>query len=324
MDVQFPKVAVVANWFGKPLQYFQLWLDSCARNPCITWMLFCDFSTDQYIVPSNVRVLQSSVASMRDRLQKHFAFPIRYAKAWDLCAFRPAFGSIFKDELVGYDYWGWCDCDVIFGDLSPCISELAKKPCKLLPKGHLSFVRNDSLLNEYIISHGAMKQAVALSSSGLPCFDEVGFSKDVLHPKGEVVALGLPFVNLYCRAGSFVAYDTEALCRALGVAGPGIKYPFVMTWVNGVLKAHFAIRGEVRDIELLYVHFFKREMRCIDYNSNQSAYLIKPNQILPYNGHGLSVYEILWLDRPRVHWKYFFKRMTLDKLLQKFYKVLGR
>ena len=34
-----------------------------------------------------------------------------------LCDYKPAYGLIFEDELIGYDYWGFCDTDILLGDI---------------------------------------------------------------------------------------------------------------------------------------------------------------------------------------------------------------
>ena len=39
-------------------------------------------------------------------------------KAYKLCGCKPFYGVIHKEELRGYDYWGFGDIDLIYGDLS--------------------------------------------------------------------------------------------------------------------------------------------------------------------------------------------------------------
>lgn len=41
-------------------------------------------------------------------------------KAWD---FRPALGLLYRDELVGYDFWGHVDLDCVFGDVDKWVTD---------------------------------------------------------------------------------------------------------------------------------------------------------------------------------------------------------
>jgi hypothetical protein len=40
------------------------------------------------------------------------------------CETRPFWGEVFKDKLCGYDYWGWSDLDLMFGDLDRLLPAL--------------------------------------------------------------------------------------------------------------------------------------------------------------------------------------------------------
>ena len=41
-----------------------------------------------------------------------------------VCDLRPALGDVFADRLHGYDYWGWCDIDVLMSDLDNLLPKL--------------------------------------------------------------------------------------------------------------------------------------------------------------------------------------------------------
>ena len=45
-----------------------------------------------------------------------------------LCDLRPAFGEIFASLYDGYEWWGWCDADVCFGDLDKVLLPLLSNP----------------------------------------------------------------------------------------------------------------------------------------------------------------------------------------------------
>lgn len=308
---------VISNYFGTPPSYFQLWLDSCAMNPQIEWLFFTDIDANKYIVPANVKFVGTTLPVLKDKIQNVFDYKIRYNSAWDFCALRGTFGLAFSDELVGVDYWGWGDCDMVYGDLSQCF--VIDGVDKILPKGHLSFVRNNYKLNEFIARHPLTKVAICEEGSGLPCFDEVAIPEVILPEFGAKQDNSIPFVNTACRFGNYVLDDTDALYPLLGINN-GESLPFVVTWRDGKMVGHFAMRsGVVCRIELAYFHFFRRDL-IMDGMSRllpNKDYAIVPNKIYEYDGHMFEHDEICRLDRYRIHWAYWRKRMKLKKILQK-------
>ncbi len=40
------------------------------------------------------------------------------------CDLRPMYGHLFADKYEGYEFWGWCDVDVVFGDLDRLLPPL--------------------------------------------------------------------------------------------------------------------------------------------------------------------------------------------------------
>lgn len=100
----------------------QLWLKSCAANPTIDWILLTDDKTE-YDYPENVKVKYCSFESLKARIQKSYDFPVQISSAWNLSLFKPAYGEIFAEELAGYDYWGHCDVDVIWGNIRKFITD---------------------------------------------------------------------------------------------------------------------------------------------------------------------------------------------------------
>lgn len=48
------------------------------------------------------------------------------------CDYRPAFGEIFADKYEGYDWWGWCDLDIMFGRVDELLPPLLDDSCDVL------------------------------------------------------------------------------------------------------------------------------------------------------------------------------------------------
>ena len=62
-----------------------------------------------------------SFCSIQQLIRNKFSFPVKIDSPWELCAFRPAYGDIFEEYFNGYDFWGYGDLDVIYGDLDKYI-----------------------------------------------------------------------------------------------------------------------------------------------------------------------------------------------------------
>jgi hypothetical protein len=49
-------------------------------------------------------------------------FEVRPSAPYKLCDFKPAYGHLFEEFLTGWDYWGYIDLDVIYGDIRRFLS----------------------------------------------------------------------------------------------------------------------------------------------------------------------------------------------------------
>ena len=135
-------IAYVVPYFGKFPKGFQFWLMSCGCNPSIDWLIFTDDRTD-YDYPDNVKVTYWTFDQMRTRVQSIFDFPISLERPYKLCDYKPAYGEIFERELRGYDFWGDCDIDLVWGDIRKFYTdEVLENYEKVGFNGHSMLFRN--------------------------------------------------------------------------------------------------------------------------------------------------------------------------------------
>lgn len=142
------KVCFISVYFGEIPKFFRPFLDSCSWNKEFNWLLIHDRRIP-YEIPSNVQTLYME---MKDFLQKISSITgavfTTDVKPYKICDFRPAFGEIFQEYLVDYDFWGICDTDLLLGKLSHFINDkLLDKYDKVFTMGHLSLIRNTELCN---------------------------------------------------------------------------------------------------------------------------------------------------------------------------------
>ena len=135
------KRIVILPYFGKFNSYFKLWLESCSKNETIDWLLVTDCDIT-YELSSNIKIIKTTMNQLKNDFQKKFDFKIRLEKPYKLCDYKPLYGYLFSDYIQGYDFWGYCDCDLVFGDIDSFLDvDLFEQYDKVLRNGHLSLIR---------------------------------------------------------------------------------------------------------------------------------------------------------------------------------------
>ena len=112
------KIALVIVWFGPLPFWMPAFLLTCRRNPSVDWLVFSDQPVPAG-VPPNVNFLPLDMESFNRRATAALGFEIRLqpAYAYKMCDLKIMYGRIFEPELRGYDFWGCCDMDVVWGDV---------------------------------------------------------------------------------------------------------------------------------------------------------------------------------------------------------------
>lgn len=265
------RLALLVPYFGRVPDYADLWLESCRRNPGIDWILLTDCRFDHEL-PPNVYVHSMSFAGLADRLAERFDFALGLETPYKLCDFRPAFGHVLADYLKGYDFWGYCDLDVIFGDIRKFVTEsVLDSSDKVFTGGHLSFMRNDEEINRTYqdgAKLGLLDFRTVFSSPRSFAFDEWGLDHDglnsILLSRSAAVHLSeMPYADI--KVGHYaLRTNREGFTQSPGEAEQEQrKRHIAYTWVDGVLTQHAvdSLSGEVVRREEAYIHLQKRPMR---------------------------------------------------------------
>ena len=97
--------------------YFPYFLHSCHYNPSVDFLIFTDNPNPLVNLPPNVKLIPYSIRQFKVDAAKSLSFEIAIESGYKICDFRPAFGCIFYEYIKDYDFWGYCDVDVIFGNI---------------------------------------------------------------------------------------------------------------------------------------------------------------------------------------------------------------
>lgn len=108
---------VIIPYFGKWPSYFDLFLKSCSNNNWLQILFFTDCPIPQEY-PNNITFISISFNELFDIMNQKLALPnFIPADSYKLCDLKPTYGYVFTDYVKGYNYWGYGDIDLFYGDL---------------------------------------------------------------------------------------------------------------------------------------------------------------------------------------------------------------
>lgn len=140
------RIAIIVTWFGKRPDYFDAWLLSAEVNKDIDFLIFSDQK-----IESNSDNIVSTQLSFNDMVQlckKKMGRKVIFENSYKFCDSRAFFGRIFEEYLVHYDFWAYCDIDLIFGNLRTFLTdELLDTFDRVFQYGHLCLFRNNRIMN---------------------------------------------------------------------------------------------------------------------------------------------------------------------------------
>ncbi|NBI86379.1 hypothetical protein D3Z47_09245 [Lachnospiraceae bacterium] len=140
------QIGIIVVWFGKLPSYFYAWLKSAEYNKTIDFIIF----SDQEVVSdsNNIFIYRTTLQNEVNKFSKKLGRPIYINNSYKFCDCRLFFGILYEDYLKGYDFWGYCDIDLVFGNLRDFLTdEILEKYERIYPYGHLCLYRNNKKMN---------------------------------------------------------------------------------------------------------------------------------------------------------------------------------
>lgn len=271
-------VIFIVPYFGCFNNYFELWLESCKSNSSVDWLIFTDCK-DEYDYPQNVKVVNISFEKIRSLFQQHFDFKLSLEKPYKLCDYRPAFGEVFYEYIKEYDFWGYCDTDIIWGNIRRFVTEdILEKYEKIGSRGHCCLIRNTQKMRKaYRYESDTMvTYREVFSSPKAFCFDEQkGFGK-------------------YCIDNNIMCYDNFTFFD-ISIMHDDYRIPDyekkqfeymahnIFEYDKGklfLLSVNCGTMNLLRK-EIMYVHFQKRSMKVNIDKSQYTKYLMYNDSFNP-------------------------------------------
>jgi len=245
-----------------------LFLKSCEANPTINWLLVTDQTVNPEELPKNVIVKQTNFIDLVSHISDVLGFEVNIPYPYKLCEFRPAYGLIFAEEIMGFNFWGCCDMDVIFGNLRKFLTrDLFDKYDKLLVCSHLSIYKNSDKANNFFrLQAPGVDYRDAFRSSNNKWFDEwPGMGKIFKHNQ-------IPFFLESIYADIDVRYYNFRVIHQKNYD------PQIFCYENGGVFQEFWEGNQPRRKEYAYIHLQKRSMPTPSFSleSSSQGYYITP------------------------------------------------
>ena len=268
------RICIIGVYFGLLPNYFGIWTKSAAFNQSIDFLVVSDQMISN--LPSNVRTVSMSLDEMKSLAQRKLEMPdICLQRPYKCCDFRPAFGLIFEDYLRGYDYWGYCDFDMVFGDLNNFFTKYNLYSYdKFLTLGHLTLIRNTREVIERYKDNGSKIGYREVFCSDKSClFDEIDGITGIYQANGYPQFTGRIFsdiASIHNRYRDIEEYPLDAKAQN--------SRHQVYYWENGhVYRNRFESTGVKQD-EYIYMHFKRRPNFMLDFDVEESNRIIISNK----------------------------------------------
>jgi hypothetical protein len=111
-----PSIVIFIPYFGSWPEWIDLFFETARRNATIDFLVVTDCDAKEFAAP-NIRIRQTSFTDYVEQARSRLGVPFDPPNGYKICDLRPMFGALHEDEFSGYDFYGWCDTDLLLGDI---------------------------------------------------------------------------------------------------------------------------------------------------------------------------------------------------------------
>ncbi len=254
------KIGMINCFFGAWPGWADLFIESCRFNPTVDFFLVSDCAAPRWGIPPNVKIIDLDLQQFSRRASERLGLEIHLSKPYKLNDFKPFWGVIFEEYIKDYDFWGFCDLDIIFGDIRAFMTdELLDKYDVIASRrefitGHFLLFRNTDEIR-HLYKRSSDWQWVATSEEFL-VFEECGIG---LHPRllqgasfSDLAPEGVVDSMMHVLARSpEIRVHRETICgeQLFILIGGNADKALKIRWESGKIFDLMA------DKELIYFHF---------------------------------------------------------------------
>ena len=256
-------------YFGKWPDYTRLFIESCRWNKCAEFLFFSNIPINVENLPDNVKVVHMEIEEFFQRAEKVLEMPIKIKDTHKVCDFRPFFGLIFSDYFSDYKFWGYCDIDIVLGDIGKVVNRDYLANAEIFSAhhhqvvGHFTILKNNDKINNLCFKIEDYENRINKLQTTF--MDEGGFA-DVLRAEKDIKWLKPKALSEELNE-NFAKYNITYKHDA-NIAFMNQKSATLTLWENG----HAYFKPKDKFIEVLYVHFMglKRSYFWKKFNPNKN------------------------------------------------------
>lgn len=145
------EILLIIPYFGVWPVWFDAFLVSVEYNPSVHFLCPTDCKIPEKH-PQNIKFVPTNLREMNELVDGVLGFhvPLSIRK---LCDVKVAYGHIFSGQIQGYTFWGFCDMDIIWGDIKSYLTEHILENYDIITArkeaiaGHFTIFRNTPEIN---------------------------------------------------------------------------------------------------------------------------------------------------------------------------------
>ena len=171
---------LIMPYFGRLPPYFGTYLKSLeGKNMDVLWI--SDIEVPRH--PDNFKIVRMTFDDVRARFHKTLCTEVVINGGRRLCDFRPMYAKVFGEYIKEYEYWGWGDCDLVYGrkfneflDHTVATNKYdAISMHNTFMTGPTSFYRNSKQMRELYLKANNWREVCSFDGpGGVLIFDECG------------------------------------------------------------------------------------------------------------------------------------------------------
>jgi len=246
-------IVIIIPYFGSWPEWFEFFILSCSKNSTINWIFFTDCELLERS-SRNLKFYKMSFDEYKNILKEKLAINIDNISPYKLCDFKPTYGYVHFDLIKEYDFYGFGDLDLVYGNIRNLLTDdilkydvISSHEDRL--SGHLALFKNTKKNIDAFKQIPNWKEL--LETKEHIGIDEGAYSRVFKKRKkgSKFYYFIMWFINKYQRNIYFKEQYTTILTPIPWIDGR-LEHPEVWYWEDGSLK-----NSKDGDREFLYLHF---------------------------------------------------------------------
>lgn len=141
-------IALLIPYFGKFPEWAPLYFETLRQNSTIDFYFYTDCDYTAYAHIPNAIFRKFEYEDYLNMVRSNAEIDFKPSSAYKLCDLRPLYPLIHFEDIQSYDFYGWTDMDILFGDIrSFYTDELLQNydvfsTHEIRISGHLAIFRN--------------------------------------------------------------------------------------------------------------------------------------------------------------------------------------